>query len=320
MTNLMYVAQGSENDFNIVIAHRGNPIGLWATIHSCEIDLLDTDYKYTYIIVMNGEELLPEVTTNLKFLERAGRIGYQYTTPEAMAPPVARQHGTQRADGKYLFFLDNHCLVVPGYFKRALASMQQYNMDMLHSATRFVTGENTHYEYRLILEQNFWGDSRFTPMKQQDPYQIAAGGHGGFVVRRDVWEEVGGYWDGFVGYAGEEMYLDLKMALLGKTNWIDPKLIHYHYCGNRGYARHYTDDYYINLMAVANIIGGPGWLERVYTSFNKCAFRKYSPQTIFDLMMIAEERSRPHAEWLEGKRLRTLDEQLQYFKDNNISH
>jgi hypothetical protein len=190
---------------------------------------------------------------------------------------------------------------------------------MLHSSTRFFAGEKPVYHYQLRLERNFWAEGASEQTDDENPYRILAGGHGGFVVRRDIWNKVGGYWDGFVGYGGEEMYFDLKMALLGYENWIDPKMIHYHFAGHRGYNRHYTDDFFINMMACANIIGGSEWMMKVYQSFVAKYPKMKTGKTMFDLLMVAEERSKDHAEWLASIRLLTLDELLASARQAKIS-
>jgi predicted glycosyltransferase involved in capsule biosynthesis len=308
-------------DFSIVIAHRGNPLGLWATIHSCEVDLVGSKQDYEYVICSNGEKLPPECEQTLRFLDKSGRLGAHIHTDEALSPPTARNRAAQVAKGKILFFFDNHCLVARDYFRRALADFEHYGdeMHMLHSTTRFYLGESDHYHYRLLLKKNFWAESVFISPNTLKPYRIAAAGHGGFVVRRDVWNEVGGYWDGFTGYGGEEIYFDLKMALLDKKNWIDPKLIHYHYTGARGYPRHYSDDYYRNMLMCANIIGGESWMYTVYESFVP-SFKMKSDLSMFDLLAQAMERSGEHAAQMATIRKRTLDEQLVLFREQQIAH
>jgi hypothetical protein len=306
-------------DFSIIIAHRGNTLGLWATIHSVDAELEHSPWSYEYVICTNGEEKLhADTITLLHYLTKSGKLASVEHSVEPLSPPSARERAVKASRGKYLFFFDNHVLVAPKYFERAMAWMGKGHA-MLHSSTRFYAGEKTVYHYQLKLERNFWADGASEPTDPENPYRILAGGHGGFVVRRDVWDKVGGYWDGFVGYGGEEMYFDLKMALLGYNNWLDPKMIHYHFAGNRGYSRHYTDDYYVNMLACANIIGGNDWLMKVYQNFSKNYPKMQSRKSMFDLLMIADERSKEHAEWLAGARLLTLDELLDRARQAKIS-
>jgi hypothetical protein len=316
-------------DFSIIIAARGDAIGLWATIHSCEIELEGQGYDYEYCLCLNGEGnqkkqkkqiMGSDVQTLVTNLQASGKLGHLSVYQKNLSPPSARQLATEHAQGKYLFFFDNHCMVAKGYFKRALHDMQHYNMDMLHSTTKWFEGDtNVCYHYELTLNRNFWARASLIPEYSGIlPYRIAAGGHGGFVVRADVWREVGGYWDGFVGYGGEELYFDLKMAFLGKTNWIDPKLIHWHYAGKRAYARHYTDDFYKNMLMCANVIGGEDWMIRVADSFTRSFPRSH--QDPYDLLMESYYKSEGHAKYIAGIQQRNLDEQLEVFRCEGIPH
>jgi hypothetical protein len=318
-------------DFSIVIAHRGDPMGLWLTIHSCEIELEGTKHDYEYCLCVNGEEdqkksgastrmTGPDLEGIIRHLDKSGKLGHVTIYQKSISPPSARQIAASHAKGNILAFLDNHCLVSKGYFDRALHVMQAKNMDMLHSTTKWFEGDsNVVYHYLLTLSNNFWAKGSLIPeCGSMQPYRIAAGGHGGFMVRSDVWKEVGGYWTGFNGYGGEEIYFDLKMAMLDKTNWIDPRLIHWHYAGKRPYARHYSDDYYKNMLMCANIIGGEQWMCKVAHSFaDKFPRSKQEP---FDLYMDAYYKSEDHAKQLASIRHRTLEEQLDLFRAEGIAY
>lgn len=308
-------------DVTIVIAHRGDGLGLWATITSCELDLENSGYKWNYVLVINGEEKIPyDTQSQIQKMQQCGKLRDYIHRPEPMSPPTARALGVESANGKYLAFLDNHCLVKPGYFKRAMTNMEQYGMDMLHSTTRYYLDSDYCYQYKLEprIRQNFWGDAVDTPYDAVNPYQIAVGGHGGFFVRRTVWEEVGGYGPPylFIGYGGEEMTFDLKMWLLGKKNWIDPQMVHYHWNGVRSYPRHFSPDYYRNMMMAAFIIGGDKWSTMVYMNFLKES--KSKSVQLFDLLMEAQERGRGTKEILDRQRTQSLDELLEYFKAHNV--
>lgn len=307
--------QDFSRDLTIIIAHRGPAMGLWMTIESCEADLCDTGINYSYVVVSNGTEKLDLEEQGIRrHLGNSGRLVSWIHHPEALSPPGARQLGSYDADGRILAFLDNHCVVAKNYFSLALDAIEQYDMDMLHSTTKFFCGEKTHYEYNLTLEKNFWAQANLgEPKSLTEPYRIAAAGHGGFFVKRSVWEELGGYGPVSLmqGYAGEELLWDLKAALHDKTNWIHPQVIHHHWSGTRPYSRHFSEGYYRNLMICAYVIGGLEWLEKIYKKFSRCSIS--GSTSMYHLYEQAMQRGQGSMLALQKTRHRTLDEQLTLF-------
>jgi hypothetical protein len=303
-------------DLSIVIPHRGNVLGLWSTVYSCEIDLQGTAYDHQYVIVSNGDPVDKELEQVLHYLDKAGKLVHVHED-SPLTPPAARQRGAEVAAGKRLFFFDNHCLVTPRYFNRAMVEMDETGSRMLHSTTMFNMTVDPQYHYRLKLDYNFWGGGSMFPQSTYKPYRIAASGHGGFVIDRDLFVDVGGYGPDtlFAGYGGEELIFDLKLWRYGHENWISPKLIHYHYAGKRGYDRHYTDEYYTNLLVSAHVIGGERWMYRVFDSFvNKSHIWFTKNPDKYKILQDAYERSAQYAAEVNARSKYTLDELLEKFK------
>src|SRR4051812_13848043 len=104
---------------SIVIPHRGNGLGLWATVHSCEAEFQRRPQERQYIIVSNGDPVGPDVKHWLNPLVESGKAKHvHYDDP--ISPPQAREDGVQQADGEIIFFFDNHCIVAPDYFARSM--------------------------------------------------------------------------------------------------------------------------------------------------------------------------------------------------------
>ncbi len=314
-----FPVNNGNKDITIIIAHRGDELGLWATLHACEAELLGTGLTWEYGIAVNGQPKLGAGLDRMRrHFEGDGKICSFTHNVEPVAPPTARQLATEAANGKYLFFFDNHCIPSRGYFARGIESMEKYGIDILHSTTRYYGGTDySYYEYVLSLQRDFWTRRPFeTPVDPEKPYPVAMAGHGGFAARRAAWEAIGGYWQGFMGWGGEESYLDLKAWLLGHKVWIDPKLVHYHFSSDdRGDSRHIHDNFFRNMMLCANIIGGEAWMNTGYESFVKYPRRKEPGGVVplYDLLMESHERSTPHAQWLAQRRTKSLDELLVYF-------
>ena len=313
---------------SIIIPHRGNGLGLWATIHSCESNLMRSGLDYNFVVVTNGEKKLPQDTyATVEQLKKTGRLLSHIHSEEPITPPVARQRGASAADGELLFFFDNHCLLEKQYFERAVMDYEKHGYGLLHSATVFHTGDGVHYHYRLTLDNNFWASSIKYLDNEYLPYQCAAGGHGGIVVPKKVWDDVGGYGPEslFKGYGGEELIFDLKLWMYGYKVMLDPRLIHYHYAGTRGYSRHFTDDYYVNLMVSAHVIGGEKWLYKVFHSFcdptkSHLRLSGSSQRPWYDLLIEAYERSAQYAHEVAVRRDKDLDTLLAWFRANLIPY
>jgi hypothetical protein len=312
-------------DVSIIIAHRGAEMGLWFTIESCIMDLERSGLSYEFRICANGQEELTDDLKRIKhYTEKTGHMGEFIHVAQAMSPPSARQMAAEDANGKYLFFFDNHCMPTPGYFATGVASMESWGIDFLHSATRFFQGEGTDLEYNLNLKRNFWTNEPYRKLPEGNdgrPYRIACAGHGGFAVRTSVWKECGGYFQGFEGYGGEETSTDLKFWLLGKEIWIDPQMIHLHWAGKRSYERHFTDDYYRNMFMAANLIGGDEWLHTVFNNAVKsvrCVKKDQPVSNLYDLMVHAQQRSKHCAKAIAERRTKTLNELLAWFDDTKI--
>jgi hypothetical protein len=308
-------------DLTVVIPSRGAFLGLWATIHSCHQELEASGVNADFVVVTNGELGSPEQNQCFLALKDKGVLRKHIHSNEPLTPPVARQRGVAETDSKYVAFFDNHCLVARDYFKRALLGMGTYGMDMLHSTTIFYANNVHNYEYRLKLDYNFWGEAASMPYSTYKPYQIMVGGHGGFLVKRSAWDEVGGYGpeELFNGYGGEEVLFDLKMWRYGKSNFIDPKVIHYHYVGDRGYSRHFTDDYYTNMLVTANVIGGEKWLYKVFDSFiTKSHIRLRPKKHMYDILETAYNKSNVYAKEVDANSKYSLDELLVQFRENQV--
>jgi hypothetical protein len=336
-------------DLSIVIPAYGKDeaIGLWSTVEACIFDLEDSGLTYDFRVCSNGVDTPNDNEKKIENnLRNAGLVGEWLHVREPQCPARARQMLSRNCDSKYMFLLDNHCIPCHGYFKRGVDTMEKYNVDLLHSVTKMFTGYRIDYEYKLTLEKNFWADEGYeTPLKDE-PYKVAAAGHGGIIHRTSTYKEIGGYWDGFNGYAGEEMYYDLKCWLLDKNVYIDPEFVHAHYAPvNRKYQRRSSEGYYLNMLMAANIIGGEQWLQKV---FNKVKYQDIypsqyeviiDPDAIINIDDFIEEYekhtgrigkldesylnqakmlSEKHAAWMSANQKITLDELLEYFKKNGI--
>lgn len=313
-------------DYSIIIPHRGDPIGLWATVCACETQLANSDYSYEYCLLSNGDEQESDQLKYLvDYLEKRNKLGFYKFLVEAKSPPNARALCVDNSRGEYLAFFDNHCIPDVGYFDIAEKCLVDDECDILHSTTIFYPGQDPHVQYRLKLKYNFWGEASALPYMPHKKYKIAAAGHGGFFVKRNVWYDLGGYGPANLleGYGGEELIFDLKAWRLGKKVWLHPKLKHYHYAGKRGYSRHFTQDYYRNLLVSALVIGGEKWFNDLYLEFSKPTHLKTFNHigNMFDIYMDAYNRGIEYSKLLDSKSKYNLDELVtEVFRMNEVQY
>jgi hypothetical protein len=300
---------------------------LWATLCQCNEELknskLITDWKF--IVITNGEEKLPSSTVELlRILDNNNKLIHKHYV-ESLSPPQARQAGVDLADSEYLFFFDNHCLPSRNYFDRAYLFFQEDESNVfLHSATKFYTDDFPCYHYNIKnnLKFNFWGDSS-TMQKSNKHYLIAMGGHGGFAVKKSVWNSLGGYGPSELlkGYGGEEPLFDLRMWLKGYKVSLEPKMLHSHYAGDRGYPRHYTEEYYTNMLSAAYVVGGEVWLYRILDSLinNKHIMSRSVPKPS---VMAENAFTRCNKFYLSESKTytKTLDELLEWFAKTGVAY
>ena len=336
---------------DIIIPHRASEPneGLELTIRSCESALRNTGIDYRYYIVNNGDALAERDCLNrcLDYVRQTGRVGKIFDVPEPLSPPAARTLGVSAGTGEVLFFFDDHVDAHPDFFHQMLHTMNTTGCAAVHGKMYGLGGDPSRscYHYRLTLEENFWGHNIDECGGDGiNPYRIAHGNHGAFCLRRSVWDEVGGYWDGFVGWGGEEPQLNFALALLDHHAYLNPLATHWHHFtkdGQRTYTR-FKDDCLFNFLCAANIIGGEQWARKIID--NKLAMHpkldiglsclKDHPEIrekylgnmhklshlYDDVLDRAKAKSAPAAEWMRTHRKRTLDEQLQLWKRENVAH
>jgi glycosyltransferase involved in cell wall biosynthesis len=312
-------------DLSVCIAHRGEPMGLWLSMESCAIESKIAGVDFEFCIVTNGEKLSADVRQILAMSKRAGYLGFHKHTDDPLTPQGARQIAADNASGKYILFVDNHVLLCSNFVKRAFLDFDKYGCEILHSATRYYENDVVCYGYKLQLRTDFWGTSETVISNPYKPFKIAAAGHGGMFIKKTTFDELGGYYlsSGFAGYAGEEISHDLGAWMQNKYVWIDPQIEHRHWAAStRGYNRHYSEDFYRNLFSCAYIIANETAENYIFDMLAR--FKKMSKPTLkkslYDIMIEAYERSKPYAEWLKQRRIRTLEEQLLYFQTNEIAY
>jgi hypothetical protein len=232
----------------------------------------------------------------IEYARSTGHLGKVFDIQEPLSPPAARNIGAAAGKGEFIFFFDDHCDVAPAYFQNAVDTFESVGADCLHGVVEHnydgeafteTLGKTFHLNLDE-LDEDFWGTPAPTPYKSH-PYRVAVAPHSSFAIKRSVWEEIGGYWDGFVGWRGGASYLSLKLNMLDKAVYLDPNISHWHFFGNlRDYktcrlllskssgksleslpftATRFNSVH--DMLSVANIIGGNQWARKVADSLQR---------------------------------------------------
>ena len=310
-------------DVSIVISERGEPHNLIWTLQACEEEFSQASFKYEYVIVVNGpedENPLGQVHAYMWLLKKwpwlGGYARLLYNSPGGIYQ--ARNLGAAEANGEYLWFLDAHCMPVPGHYLRAFEFKRTFR-GVYHMGLRYFLDKPNRqvYGYRWKRDM-FWGSWTRTPPVPPE-YRILMDGGANLLIDRDIWFEIGGYNPGLGIYGGGEPYTDMKAQMYGYDVKSRPDTLYYHLAIVRGY-HWFQTDMWTNFMITSYSLGGPKYFDLVYASyFEKC---KDTPEWLATLNA-ARDRALsfaiPDHEKTKAEAKFTIDEVLDRWREYAIS-
>jgi GT2 family glycosyltransferase len=212
-----------EKKVSAIIASAGPPLGLWATIASCQLAGITDIHAVVPRKLEEPHDVMRSYGVNLYHFE------------ETMIPPVARNTGASYASGDYLLFLDDH-VVMPNMITQRIIELDK---DILHFAYRPMVGPSAPTYYHFFgIRSMVDGDYAKEPL-HPEPYRVGSFSHACFAVKREVWNSLGGYpLDWYNGFGGEEASFDLRAWAHGYEVWVDPTIAVHHFSARsdqRGY-------------------------------------------------------------------------------------
>lgn len=207
----------APESISVVIPHKCAAEGLWATVTSLNIALAGVPHEF---IVVSGRDR----DRAHDFLEKIP--GLRIIESSARGPAESREDGAALAQYDWLLFLDDHVLV-PHDFLQILASPG----DLIHCPTATYPWRPPMYEYAPDVEPDDMDAPIRTEPSSDEPYPILAAGHGTFLIKRHIWEAIGGYGSIFDGWNGEEIYLGLKTWMHGFEVYMNPRVMVWHFVG-----------------------------------------------------------------------------------------
>jgi hypothetical protein len=252
--------------------------------------------------------------------------------------------------------MDDHCRVYPNFFAETINTYDLTGASSVRGMLlvndlaaakdgcyRLTNNLIPVYHRNLDFDSCFWGlptQGRFGlfsnffeflhPEIRDKTYRIASSGHGAFSIRRHVWNEIDGYWSGFQKFGCEEVYLDLKLGLMDHTLFMNPKIRHFHQIlSPKPYSRSMKEMSLVeHQLCVANIVGGAQWAARVAKQWDNCEWGTASAREeghfpgghqAERLLPAALARSDSRRLWLESRRKRTLEQQIELFAKEGVT-
>lgn len=224
---------------SIVIACRDEADTLWFTLQSLEMHTRGSLVERAGMEIVVGDND-PGAKTCGKTVKEVcaafadARFPVRYVAAgEVKSVFFPRNKAAAAARGEHLLFLDSHVLLTPYAIEalhrlflnrsRLATHVPKPDLYMAHIPIAFDHPKSLFGPYKLRLRDDFWGE--WTPMSKLHPPAsgtggmkvdpIAASGLWCYSTPKSAWENVRGYNPYFLGYAGGEVYLELKYWLLG---------------------------------------------------------------------------------------------------------
>ena len=285
-------------DVSVCIPAGGFWPELYFTMNSIASVLVHSRLTHEFIICANNtsDEMIEDARKSLldpsTDFSKYHKVKFIKSDIPANGPAANRAAAV--ASGTFLCLTDSHVIVHPNIFTECIRVMEDHaDAGLVHSPITwtgipylagvgpggfpFANNKRCYqYLYRTFDATGDWYLSRHFHgtynhhLVSEKPYPIAGCGHGFYMMRRSVWEKIGGYHPGQMGYGGREAFVTFKSWLLGFRNYTVPTTNHIHYNGRRLY--HWNMDWwYRNNMTQAYSIGGDKWLDIIYANFKKKA-------------------------------------------------
>ena len=291
-------------DLSIVIPYCNEMPQVAFTVQGL-IEELDGFCKYEIILVDNmshnnvtvkaGEREYPAFSRNYFYNSETGAImstlffrkgvikWFKYDVKQGHWN--AKNFGIQNSTGKYLFFLDSHCIMkrdslrkmltwlksvdgkevpcpIPGQKPWRVGAVHAYINYMLDSRSLEYKPQRKTFGYQFCTHQMEPYESAGKRLLRfpSAPYQVCVMSTCGMMCPRSVIDELGAWNTEFGIYGGGESYINWKQSTCGFGHWIHPAAWCWHFADKRGYSWNHSD-YVRNSFIAAYTVGGDKFIQ-----------------------------------------------------------
>ena len=252
---------------------------------------------------------------------RKGKVRYEIFD-EKLGHWNAKNHGIKVSTGKYLFFLDAHCIMKRDSVRKMLEFLRNppeekiggvhaYINYMLDSKCLEYKVQRKFFGYQFCSHQNDIEErnGKRVPHFKTKPYKVCVMSTCGMMCPRTTIEELGG-WNPELGiYGGGESYINWKQSTCGYPHWILPQAWCWHYADKRGYSWNWVD-YTRNSFIAAYCVGGEKWLQQQIDA----RAHKSTPSVLEELGQNVITTCKADRDFIESKQVMTFDEYIEMWE------
>ena len=186
--------------------------------------LRNTAVPMEVVVVDDGSEdgsptALRELGTNdarLRLVE-AGGVGLAR----------AKNRGAREARGRYLAFLDAHCFTPAGWLEPVLELLES-SPEVGVAGPAIADTDNVQLRGCGGTWRDGWLDMSWLS-GAEEPREVPFQPGGCQVIRRELFEELGGYDEGLLRWGSEDVELCLRVWLFGHSIQVEPRATIYHH-------------------------------------------------------------------------------------------
>ncbi|MDE3838791.1 glycosyl transferase family 2 [Bacillus methanolicus] len=202
-----------------------------------------TNYPFEVIIVNDGSE--DNCCDFLKTYYKKDQVKLIHS--EGIGAANARNLGAKNASGEYLIFCDAHLQFENWWIDLLIEPLLTGQSDAVTPAIGSM-GNTKFIGYGQTLKPNLrikWNS------KQNGLFETAVLPGGCFIIRREVFEDVGGFETGFKTWGHEDVELSIKLWLFGYHCHVQPEVKIIHLFRKAHPYKVSYDDVYYNLLRMA---------------------------------------------------------------------
>lgn len=202
-----------------------------------------TTYPIEMIVVDDGSE-----DGSCDFIESStGNGQIKLVRTEGIGLPRAKNLGAEHASGTYLIFCDAHLFFEDHWIDWLIEPIEQGKADgttpgIAPTNNPEVAGYGQTLNHELAVQWNGW---------KQNPFQTAVLPGGCYAVSKQVFQDIGGFDQGFQVWGYEDVEISIKMWLFGYKCYAQPKVKILHLFRTAHPYRVTYDHVYYNMLRMA---------------------------------------------------------------------